>query len=237
MRILPGMYADLETGLYYNGYRYYYPRIGRYISSDPIGLAGGLNTYSYVGGNPLRYIDPFGLASLGIGIEPPAASAIVNGALDPSEDPGHTFVYLVDDNGKITNILSVGPSSPIGPLNKNSYLGGKLGAVSNWPITGQVSTYQWDITDKQYAKCDNILNAKKKNPGNYTPTNQCTSAAISAAKQCGVNVPNGISPVRVAPITPIFSGYSNNLPNPYGLQQQLNKTMTPIIVPASRFQQ
>ncbi|MEM7765840.1 MAG: RHS repeat-associated core domain-containing protein, partial [Pseudomonadota bacterium] len=62
----PGQYFDSESGLHYNYFRYYEPESGRYVTSDPIGLAGGLNTYAYAGGNPVSWVDPFGLERAGI---------------------------------------------------------------------------------------------------------------------------------------------------------------------------
>ncbi|MCH8623105.1 RHS repeat-associated core domain-containing protein, partial [Undibacterium sp. TS12] len=48
------------NGLYYYRARYYSPATHRFIAEDPIGLAGGINTYGYVGGNPISYTDPSG---------------------------------------------------------------------------------------------------------------------------------------------------------------------------------
>jgi RHS repeat-associated protein len=58
---MPGQYEDQETKKFYNGFRTYDPVRGQYDSSDPIGLRGGKNTFGYVGGNPVRAIDPLGL--------------------------------------------------------------------------------------------------------------------------------------------------------------------------------
>ncbi|HKA42681.1 MAG TPA: RHS repeat-associated core domain-containing protein, partial [Burkholderiales bacterium] len=65
----PGQYFDKETNLHYNYFRDYDPTIGRYIQSDPVGLRGGVNIYAYVGSSPLRWEDPFGLASPGSGFD------------------------------------------------------------------------------------------------------------------------------------------------------------------------
>lgn len=63
----PGQYFDAETATHYNYFRDYNPQTGRYTTSDPIGLNGGINTYTYVENDPLRKVDPLGLMGNGPG--------------------------------------------------------------------------------------------------------------------------------------------------------------------------
>ena len=76
----PGQYFDVETRLNQNWNRDYDSTVGRYVQSDPLGVIGGVNTYEYVDGNPLKYIDSDGLN--------PAASIIVGAEIGTSILPG-----------------------------------------------------------------------------------------------------------------------------------------------------
>jgi RHS repeat-associated protein len=83
-----GQYWDEETGLHYNRYRYYDPLAGRFVSSDPIKLAGGINLQHYAP-NPLEWIDPLGLVGKslpnGTSVNRIGGNSIENLRLKPGE--------------------------------------------------------------------------------------------------------------------------------------------------------
>jgi RHS repeat-associated protein len=95
IRIYAGQYYDQETGLHYNYHRYYDPATGRYLTADPIGLAGGINLFAYVGGNPVNLVDPYGLEVFGINF---------GGSAFYGPGGGASTAILIESNGKTNRI-------------------------------------------------------------------------------------------------------------------------------------
>ncbi len=86
----PGQYADRETGLHYNRFRYYDPQLGRFLSPDPISVEGGLNLYAYAR-NPIGRADPLGWKD-GAKLE----AAMVAGG-EPSKPAGFAAHHVIPE--------------------------------------------------------------------------------------------------------------------------------------------
>ncbi len=102
----PGQYYDAETGKDYNYFRDYDPITGRYIESDPIGLWGGINTYTYTSNNPLIWADRFGLAPGDLPPPPPGYNPNAwrtlewdNGTWVLKDPEGNSYTIHPEDTG------------------------------------------------------------------------------------------------------------------------------------------
>jgi len=113
----PGQYEDVESGLYYNRFRYYDCESGQYLCADPVGLAGGMNLYAYAS-NPLTWIDPLGLTPC-MGLPSSRKSGGTGGKYDAVNGQG---LYVLHD-GK--NILYVGRGDAPSRLNIHADTAGK----------------------------------------------------------------------------------------------------------------
>jgi RHS repeat-associated protein len=159
-----GQYFDNESKLHYNYYRTYNPLLGRYVQSDPLGLAAGFNTYSYVGSNPLGAVDPLGLYS---------SSDFINDAADFAAGYGDSVSY--GGTKAIRDLFDIGSVD----YSSNTYAAGgytdvALGVLSftaSWkmnklvdPMRGKAGKKLADKVRSRSQATSNFQNKKSANP-------------------------------------------------------------------------
>jgi len=153
----PGQDYDAATGLHYNHFRDYDPALGRYVQSDPIGLNGGVNTYAYAGGNPVRWSDASGLD---VWIEGPSAN----------EPPGHLSVNVGDPSGHYDS-YSFG-------VNGDPWFGGEV--YKDTEHGGEIlPDYYLKTTAAEDAEVKRLLDAELGKKAPYRPWNTCRNFSQS----------------------------------------------------------
>ncbi|UOB24020.1 DUF6531 domain-containing protein [Pseudomonas orientalis] len=162
-----GQYLDRETGLHFNTFRFYDPDVGRFTTPDPIGLAGGINTYLYAD-NPFGWIDPLGLTCAG--------SGKVHGNSHASKNPNHVYVIVDTKTGRMMKpgisgrALNKNGTSPranqqVNALNKPQAGRYKAVIVEKNKTRLQAKATEQKITDKHAARNNgNMPSPIHKNP-------------------------------------------------------------------------
>jgi RHS repeat-associated protein len=98
-----GHYRDAETGLYQMRYRYYHPRLGVWLSRDPIKEFGGLNLYGFVASDSINYWDDLGLAEIFVSKSCPAG--ILENYRYYDEDEMPNILRRLPNDGKVDQVV------------------------------------------------------------------------------------------------------------------------------------
>jgi RHS repeat-associated protein len=218
-----GQYFDPESGLHYNRHRYYNPDVGRYLTPDPVKLAGGLNGYQYVP-NPTGWVDPLGLNTCpgaddckpGIKAEDPGGRAKVDEGTPytPTSAKNQEYLYRGDsrhpDEIFETGFNSRGTSTDLYLHSQNN-----MNPPSNF-VSTSVSKDQGVMFATTFGLEDGFLYTLRKIPGR--DVNKELGKRSDYKVEHEIAIPNRIDTKDILGATPLnddgtHNGYSLINPN------------------------
>jgi RHS repeat-associated protein len=184
----PGQLYDKETNLHYNWHRDYDPQLGRYIQSDPIGLAGGVNTFGYALGNPSSLLDFDGLD-----VTRWERPVNFDGAASVLNRTGLTHQWLKTDSQE----SGMGPQTGNvpGQGNNKDAPGAPVGTKDHTGESTQSGAHKVPIPFAVDEACVNELNRPGRNLGKFIPLrNDCQTFADDVLSACRIDPKTGRSP-------------------------------------------
>jgi RHS repeat-associated protein len=173
-----GQYEDVETGLYYNRFRYYDPEVGQYINQDPIGLHGGHRLYAYVS-NPTNRIDILGLTGC-----PPGSATIHHSPGNELNAFGHYSIETsqIGKGGEITRVHThqIITKADYSATEIDIVIGSRQGVTKSvevgLPRAEDAMRYQDKILGEQLGAYDKMKNS-------------CVDHVCEVMRQGGVDIP------------------------------------------------
>ena len=175
---LQNQYCDEETGLHYNFFRYYDPVLGRFISQDPIGLAGGLNAYRFAP-NVQTWVDPLGLSPR------KPKNLLPDGARSGKFGPKNGTLRKFE-NGKLTQIRSYDRNgNPVRDIDfGHNHTGTGDPHVHDWEYRGKRAPFKSRGSPRRLTGLERLLLAISRS---------CDSKCVSGLTKLGTRLLGGLA--------------------------------------------
>ena len=175
-------YYDAESGLYYYGYRYYSPELGRWLTRDPIEEDGGDNLYAFCGNNGIGRVDPMGETTVQLntkfefdtqeGSDQPTFPVIAISATVLTEPEGWNFLNFIQ-------------------LKKNTRGGvWELDKKGDWPYYYQKSELARYVSKDEHGH--RVLTLKDSPRGAYSESWDFVSSVVEVSRTCRKVLPSGL---------------------------------------------